>query len=117
MKFLPVLFLSLLCLCIGCTGDTGPMGPAGPPGPGTITIYEGDVPIQGEQFGVDVPEADIENLPLIAVYIRDSADTWLQLSVVESGIALAEFAIIQQGLVRILSLSGIKYRIIVIQDN
>ena len=105
----------LLLALLGCGGDsTKPL---------IQRTYEGvihsTVPTQ-----VDVPELNVNSLPLIAVYVRYTEGTeqelihfWLQVNAYleDTGgqLVIIEYALLYQGVVKIYSASGDRYRIII----
>lgn len=82
-----VIALTLLALavvsCSGKDGATGPQGPAGPSGPGSRIVYTSTEPIPTEAiFVVKVPEIDLDDMPLVSVYVAaDPNQIWIELPV------------------------------------
>ncbi len=78
MLFAWLAMLALLAL-VGCEGEAGPAGPEGPQGPQgpqgppgevTRTVMSGTVPDEAFDHFVSIPELDIEDPPLVSVFVQ-----------------------------------------------
>jgi len=106
---------------MSCEGEQGPVGPAGPPGAGTRTVISGLITADAQtidgQF-ISIPELDLSDFPLVAVYIADDVGDWAQLNLIISDPYSGEFiyfelAILSDGGVTIFSeWLGNPYRIV-----
>jgi hypothetical protein len=94
----------------------------GPPGPGTRIVYSGVVSSAASGNGqvINVPDLDLSDFPLVAVYVSDSSGDWVQLNLIlyDSGTdsyPIFETAIISDGSIVLFSLSvGAEYRIVIV---
>ena len=120
---LSAMVVSCLLLLTSCEGDPGPAGPQGPPGPGSRIVKSGLVSSAAETIDgqyISVPELDLSDFPLVAVYISDAADVWVQLNLTiydpSSGTYIFfETAIIRDGSITIYSdMVGYPYRIVIV---
>jgi hypothetical protein len=111
-----------LVLLISCEGDTGPQGPQGPQGPGTRIVKSGIVSSAASTSGqnISVPELDLADFPVVAVYVSDEFGDWVQMNMVlfdpnTSTYPLFEVAVLRTGSVTIFStFVGEAYRIVIV---
>jgi hypothetical protein len=111
--------LFCIVLLIGCEGERGPVGPAGP---GSRTVYSGIVSAEAATVGqvISVPDLDLSDFPLVAVYVSDDYGDWIQLNLVlydpgSTTYTIFETAILSDGQVTLFSLSvGAEYRIVIV---
>jgi hypothetical protein len=116
---LTIVLLALIFLD-SCKGPEGPMGPAGP---GSRKVYTGTITSAATSESgqvVSIPELNLANFPLVAVYVSDNTGTWVQLNLVvydpsSQTFPIFEVAFLQTGSVTIISKQvGEPYRIVVV---
>jgi hypothetical protein len=115
---LTIVLLSLIFLD-SCKGPEGPVGPAGP---GSRKVYSGTITSAASGSGqvVSVPELNLADFPLVAVYVSDNTGTWVELNLVvydpsTQTFPIFEAAFLQTGSVTIISKQvGEPYRIVVV---
>lgn len=126
-RFMYVCVVAMCLLASGCgkEGPTGPQGPAGPQGlagPGTRTVLSGTISAAANSTGqlVSVPQLNLANFPLVAVYVSDGTGDWIQCNLIlydssTGGYPLFETAILRTGSITLFSTSvGNEYRIVIV---
>jgi hypothetical protein len=131
-RFFRYVFAAALCLSLmGCSkegptgpvGASGPAGPQGEPGSATRVVYNGTVTAAAAEAGqwIPLPELQLSNFPLVAVYISDATDAWIQCNLTiydpPSQTYLSfEMAVIQDGGITLYSnMQGQEYRIVIVK--
>ncbi|HEY6951505.1 MAG TPA: hypothetical protein VI758_03805 [Bacteroidota bacterium] len=120
-----LVMLSFLILdgCKGPEGPTGPAGAQGLSGPGSRKVYSGTIDSTATFSPgqvVSVPELNLTDFPLVAVYVSDNTATWIQLNLVvyspsTQTFPISEVAFLQNQKVTIFSEQvGNPYRIVVV---
>jgi hypothetical protein len=115
-KVLTVLALVAMSI-VACSGKDGATGPQGPAGPGSRTVYESTtaIPTDGP-WSVNIAEIDLEDMPLISVYISlPGDDLWSEIPLyVEGASDFGAACFFQEGQVTFVGCGGFLYKIVIV---
>jgi len=111
-----VIFLLVTLFVFGCKGKTGPMGPAGTPGPGTRIVYQSTTPIPSDFYTVTIPEIDVDDMPLVSVYVRLEGNIlWYELPMYFEGMPdFGQICFFTDGMVTFLECEDWFYQIVIV---
>ncbi len=125
LRLILCFLLLLLVIVPACEGPMGPEGPQGEqgekgdpgePGPGTRIVYKTTNPIPSNYYCYSVPEIDVDDMPLVSIYISlEGANEWSELPVYYEGAAdLGAWCYIEDGGVCVYDCSGLMLMVVVV---
>lgn len=110
--------VALIVIALSLVACEGKQGPAGPAGPGTRIVYESTTTIPtDDMYVVSIPEIDLNDMPLVAVYLSLPGDgLWFEIPLyVQGAVDFGAVCFYQQGSVSFLDCGGFKYKIVIVK--
>lgn len=116
MKWFAIITLILVFALTGCEGEKGPAGPQGPPGPGSRIVYQATnvIPDSPNPYCVIVPEIDLDDMPVVSVYLSLDRDEWIEIPVYFDALEYSVAAAIEEGEICLLNCVGWYYMIVIV---
>ena len=124
-----LLVIACIVALSGCESDPGPTGPQGPAGEqgeqgpagtcvGVRVVYESDdkVPDTGDDpFCIDVPEIDLDDMPLVMVWLRSAPTDWRPCPGYQGKEFFTRFFEVWDGRICLHACTGNYYKIVVVK--
>lgn len=110
--------IALIVVALSIIACEGKQGPAGPAGDSNRIVYESTNAIPSDNmYVVSVPEINLNDMPLVAVYLSLPADgLWFEIPLyVQGATDFGAVCFYQQGKVIFLDCGGFRYKIVIVK--